>query len=285
MTKSEKIKIIKEITNALCDEEWGIIDLTLNQFGFSITDTFTGSKSSYIIQALNNDDDESLIGLASHLNIVEESADSEINPGFWKDGYLRLFISHLATNKENAQNIKNLLEQYSITGFVAHTDIEPTKEWQDEIEMALRTCDAMLVLMVPDFHESKWTDQEIGVALGRDLLIIPVRMGQDPYGFIGKYQAISYTDNTKLVEDVYASIVKNKQTSKKMAYSLMYKFENSNSFMEARSNMFFVRDIQFWDDKLINRLKNSVKNNSQISGSWGVSDSIITLLKEIEKNK
>ena len=50
--------------------------------------------------------------------------------------------------------------------------------------------DALIAILTPGFNESKWTDQEIGVAIGRKVPIVPIRIGLDPYGFIGKYQAL-----------------------------------------------------------------------------------------------
>jgi hypothetical protein len=285
MNKSEKIKTIKEIGDQLKSEEWGLIDLTLKQFGFPTSDTFNGEKFDYVIGSLENAEDENLSELASHLNISFDSLESDLQPDFWKSGYLRLFISHLATDKKTAQELKNRLEKYSISGFVAHSDIEPTKEWQNEIEIALRTCDALVALMVKGFHKSKWTDQEIGLVLGRDLLIIPVRMGEDPYGFIGKFQAISYTDIPTLAETIFNSLNKNKKTNKKLADSLMYKFENSDSFADAKYNIELIEKLEYWDKKLIRRLKNAKENNSQISHSFGVPERIKSLINRIEKKK
>lgn len=288
MIPSEKIKLIKEISVNLSSEEWSLIDLTLRQFNFPTTEVFSGNKFDYILLQIQEGNDDRLIDLASHLDVKIESnesdsSESELNPPFWKDGYFRLFISHLATDKANAQLLKDKLEKYGISGFVAHSDIEPTKEWQNEIEMALRTCDSLIALMIPGFHESKWTDQEIGLALGRDLLIIPVRMGQDPYGFIGKFQAITVTDYTVLTEDIFNSLLRNKKTSKKMAFAVMFKFENSDSFAEAKTNLNFVDKIEYWDKKLIRKLKSAEDNNSQISHSFGVPERLKSIIQKIER--
>jgi hypothetical protein len=51
--------------------------------------------------------------------------------------------------------------------------------------------DAFVALMTQEFHDSLWTDQEVGVAFGRGVPIIAVKLGKDPYGFIGKFQALS----------------------------------------------------------------------------------------------
>ena len=51
--------------------------------------------------------------------------------------------------------------------------------------------DALVALLTENFHDSNWTDQEVGVAIGRDVPVITIRMGTDPYGLMGKWQALS----------------------------------------------------------------------------------------------
>lgn len=283
MTASERVNLIKEIAASLSTDDWSLIDLTLKQFNFPTSDTFNGERFQYLLTYLEKGKDIDISSLAVHLNLKVSKQDSELSPGFWREGYFKLFISHLSSEKIRANSIKDILENYSISGFVAHTDIEPTKEWQNEIELAIRTCDALLALMTPEFHESNWTDQEIGIAIGRDLLIIPARLGRDPYGFIGKYQAISQTRDDFIAEELFLSLVKNKKTTKKISYSMMTKFENSNTYAEAKKNIGIVKKLEYWDDKLIARLKQCAENNSQIRESFGVSGSIALLLDTIYK--
>jgi len=85
---------------------------------------------------------------------------------FWQANHFRLFISHLSAFKRTIGALQASLRQFGIYGFVAHVDIEPTKEWQDEIEAALYSMDAMAVVLMPGFKESNWTDHEVGVAVG-----------------------------------------------------------------------------------------------------------------------
>jgi hypothetical protein len=47
----------------------------------------------------------------------------------------------------------------------------------------------LLAYTTPDFLSSRWTGQEVGWALGRELVVQPLRVGADPYGFFGSYQA------------------------------------------------------------------------------------------------
>ena len=220
------------------------------------------------------------MGIHVHL---KKSKQNKTDPEFWTKEYLRLFISHLSTDKILAQNLKNSLDYYAISGFVAHSDIEPTKKWETEIEIALNTCDSGIALMSSKFHESKWTDQELGILIGQEKLIIPIKIGLDPYGFIGKYQAILFSDEKKLLEDIFKVLVRNDKTKKKMAYALMFMFENSNSFREAKLNFELIKKIEFWDDILIERLGKSPKENSQIRGSYGLPGSISYQVDKLKK--
>jgi hypothetical protein len=111
-------------------------------------------------------------------------------PQFWKPNRLKMFISHLAKNKARAAEMKAGLANWGVSAFLAHQDIEPTREWQTEIESALMTMDVLVALLEPGFRESAWTDQEVGFALGRGVEVIPLRAGLDPYGFVGKIQGV-----------------------------------------------------------------------------------------------
>ena len=113
-------------------------------------------------------------------------------PRNWEDTTkLRCFISHLSQDRHKATRLKECLDIYGISGFVAHEDINPTLEWQIEIEHALYAMDAFIAVHTKGFSGSFWTQQEVGFAVGRGVKIISLRMGEDPTGFISKRQALS----------------------------------------------------------------------------------------------
>jgi len=112
------------------------------------------------------------------------------NADFWEEGYIRLFISHLSSNKARMSGLKLALSHWGICAFVAHEDIEASREWRDEVEAGLETMDILAAVVEPGFKESDWCTQEVGYALGRKVDIIPLRAGLDPFGFFGKYQGI-----------------------------------------------------------------------------------------------
>jgi hypothetical protein len=126
----------------------------------------------------------------------------------WGDEGFRVFLSHKSEVKKETADLKDRLRLFGISCFVAHEDIHPTKTWQDEIENALASMDGFVALMTADFHDSDWTDQEVGFAFARGVPLIAVRLGKDPYGFIGKFQALSSSWPTA-AEDIVKILIKN----------------------------------------------------------------------------
>ena len=148
-----------------------------------------------IIKRLEKEEDitKSKISLDVEKNIIENR--------IWGRGKIRVFLSHKSEYKNETARLKNELSKHDISCFVAHEDVEPTREWQTEIENALFSMDILVALMTEGFQESYWTDQEIGIALGQKKRVISVNLGTSPYGFIGKVQALSSSWET-LVDDV-----------------------------------------------------------------------------------
>lgn len=48
---------------------------------------------------------------------------------FWKEGYFKMFVSHLSSNRERMSALKVDLDKWGISAFIAHEDIEASKEW------------------------------------------------------------------------------------------------------------------------------------------------------------
>jgi hypothetical protein len=275
LTPSERITLITEVARRLSTEDWPVIDLTLRQFGQPVDDSWRSEKRPYVIAMIDRSEDAALVGLASHVGYDVRNP-STLTPSFWEADRFRLFITHLATHKGEAADLQNALEEYGVSAFVAHRDIEPTKEWQDEIELALNTCDALVVLLHAGFHDSKWVDQEIGFAMGRALLIVSVRYGEDPCGFIGRYQGLQGLGRsaTEVAAELVDIFVSNKQTSARMAEALVAFFSSSDTFREAKVRMALLDKIPVWNSGLLERLRASLQSNDQISHAYGVPDRV-----------
>ena len=217
-------------------------------------------------------------------SLIDSQHDSSMQPDgglepetikFWEPGYFRLFISHTNKNKLIASQLQRKLLDYGITSFVAHEDIEPSKEWMTEIELALSTMDGLLALVTEDFNSSKWCDQEVGIAIGRKIFVLPIRFKSDPYGFIGKYQAVTFTDLEKATETIIDIFIGNDKSKSKMANAIVLVFCKSNNFAEAKSNCALLEKVaNLLTDEMKDRLTKACSDNSQINGSWGVVDRV-----------
>ncbi len=106
-------------------------------------------------------------------------------------GTIQAFISYNSADRSKAERLKVCLEEYCIESFVAVRDIRQSQEWQKAIEEALFRADILIALLSEDFSNSDWTDQEVGVGIGRKIPIYPIKLGSDnPHGFLQKYQAL-----------------------------------------------------------------------------------------------
>lgn len=84
MKPSERISVISEISSRLSGAEWPLIDLTLKQFSLPWTDEWSGEKDAYIIQMIEDADDEKLLELAHHVGIEVGGHNVGIDPPFGK---------------------------------------------------------------------------------------------------------------------------------------------------------------------------------------------------------
>lgn len=151
------------------------------------------SKWVYSKEILAKASDAKLVEIAEDLGVAVPAAvvGQSLPPRAWRDAKrFRLFVSHISADKDKAMRLRDCLYPYGIAGFVAHEDIEPTLEWQTQIERALHAMDAFLAVHTPGFSASNWTQQEVGFAVGRDVKIISLELGELPTGFISKHQAL-----------------------------------------------------------------------------------------------
>jgi len=194
----------------------------------------------------------------------------------WPTGLFRLFLSHSSENKAEVAALGAELAILGIEAFVAHEDIEPSLEWQNEIELALRSMHALVALITPDFHARRWTDQEIGWALGRGVLVIPVRMGADPYGFIGKYQGTpgAFSQTKALAKSIVNTLLAKEQTHGEMRRSLVRAFANSNSYITTQALSKLIVAIEDFSDDEKEALRSACENNKYVADAYYVPDVI-----------
>lgn len=181
----------------------------------------------------------------------------------WRNGYFRMFISHITSRKKQASNLKNALEELGITSFVAHEDINPTKEWQKEIQKALNSMDCMSAMLYDGFHQSNWCDQEVGIALGRNVMVLPLLPDGDPYGFLGEFQGVKikgmYPD--ALAKKIFNILCDNANTRSKYLSCLTNLLLSSSSKNDALKWLSLIEDISNLDMEFWKNIQSHVNDN------------------------
>lgn len=192
-------------------------------------------------------------------------------------GAVRMFLSHVSQHRVAASKMKSTLASMGIAAFVAHEDVEPTLEWQKEIETALQSMDVLCALLTPEFPGSHWADQEVGFALGRNVPIVAVRLGLDPYGFLGKIQATtgSLQKPEVIASNVFDACMRIEPLRARVIDALVSAIAEAPSYLAARIGMKKLSPQQATLDKAqVERLLRAARDNSQVKDAFGVAHQI-----------
>lgn len=279
MRPAERVRMLREIASWFEQQQMVVAEvrLVLVQFGIP-TGPFPEHTHWYnhLLEQLQDAPDASLLQLYGYAypdQAVAPSVESEllvddVSSSLWKPGTFRLFMSHVSAKKVPVAKVKAELATYGIDGFVAHEDIEPTKEWQVVIEHALRSCHAVAAFLTEGFQESRWCDQEVGFALGRGVLVVPVRIGVDPYGLMGRYQGMQGLgkDIPDIGKEIFDILLGHDRTTDQMTEAIVSTFVTSRSYQATRDAWPIVQRITRWTPLLLERIKIATHENSQIRG-------------------
>lgn len=211
-------------------------------------------------------------------------AKTEMVPSFWTAGYFRLFISHSTAIKDKAHKLKEELASFQIATFVAHDDIEASLEWQTEIESALRTMDALVAIISPEFTSSAWCDQEVGFALGKGKFVLPIMLGATPYGFIGKIQGLKSSDYKKtsdIAQKIIEILLQNELSSPRMTEVLVEKLVKSGGWDSSRATLSLLEKTIELTPAQIGRLLRAIEENIDVRQAFTVPDRINKLIERL----
>lgn len=208
-------------------------------------------------------------------------ASEQALPQFWEPSHFRLFVSHCASERAAVGQLKLELQALGVTAFVAHDDVEPSTLWQVEIERALRSAEALTAVVSPDFLQSKWCDQEVGVALGRGVVVLPVAWGADPHGFIGKIQALPVARGqplSRVAGPIVSLLLKSPRTSVSMTNALVAAVAGSSSYAIAKATTALLEQAPALTSAHAGTLVHAAIDNSQVSEAFGVPGRIAGIL-------
>ena len=100
------------------------------------------------------------------------------------------------------------------------------------------------------------------------MLVVPIKVGQDPYGFIGRYQAL--TDSGLGADTLAAQLAGILQThpltKQAMAEAVVDRFAKSQSWNDARANLKRLEQLprEVWTPTLVDAVRQGVADNTEI---------------------
>ncbi len=268
MQPGQRVDVIKRVATRLAaTNDWGEIDLVLEQFGFPTLDDWQEGMRSYIVTSLKHGEDDNLAGIDQYFMGHSRPGDEP-----WEDDRFRLFLTHVATQKLAAHSLKSYLRFYGVDAFVAHDDIQPGKEWRLVVESALHSCDALAGLLHQGFRESDWCDQEVGIALGRGVAVVPVQFDLLPYGFFGSVQAVTNAASQQpktLAMNLVKVLLKDKRTSEKLTAAIVDELAHATSFDQANKlSRMLAQDASLLSREQAEQLRRAEKENDQLQGAF-----------------
>jgi hypothetical protein len=133
--------------------------------------------------------------------------------------------------------------------------------------------EVMLAFVTDDFHDSVWTNQEVGYALGKGVPVIPIKLERnDPDGFIGPKQALKGY-RLDHVEDaapaIYKLLVERLGQKGRLQQALVSAFASSPSWEAARER--FDRmdgSVSTLSDDEVSQIQTAYSSNENLHGAY-----------------
>jgi len=205
---------------------------------------------------------------------------------------LRVFVSYSIDDRFLAHGVKVGLGDFGIDVFLAHDDIPGGAEWEETIVKNIKQTDVFIQLLTKNYRKSEWTDQETGIALSGQKMIIPLKVDINPYGFTKKYQAfrLVYKEikhGDKMIFwcrdsclEIVKLILENVDLNEQLKDCLIRSFTKSTSFQDTREKSeLLIKFDNFTKEQLDEIIRSSI-DNRQIYQSTGITRTFLNNLME-----
>lgn len=258
----------------------GKLALDINSYNREISDEYI---HDVFFKAQYNDDPD----FNKAVRFSEDNSILLSDATFWESNKLRLFISHRDGHRKVADQLADALEPYGVSSFVAHDSIEPMIEWQKEIEKALETMEVFVALITQDFHESNWTNQEMGFALGKRVPVICLKLGNhNPEGFVSSFQGMqaNYHNIQSCAPDLYQLIMQRINKPNRAGDLLVEQFASATSYMDAMERLHSLKKLlPKLTENQLQRIVKGYSENNQLNGCGGIHTSTHSLKNYLNK--
>ena len=120
----------------------------------------------------------------------------------------------------------------------------------------------------------------MGIAIGRGKLVLPLRAGADPHGFMGKYQALQVKglDPSIVADKVVEILIQHSQSTERMTEALVDRLVASKSFDASKRTIALLEKAHWLNVSQVARLVRAVDENVEVREAWGVPERVRALV-------
>lgn len=104
----------------------------------------------------------------------------------------RVFVSHSSLDADWVTRIAGLVRQLGVEPYLFEDDKQPGRLVADKLTAAIGECDAFIAVITLAGGGSTYLNQEVGIAIGRDIPVIPVVERGYPTDQLAFLQGIEY---------------------------------------------------------------------------------------------
>ncbi len=126
-----------------------------------------------------------------------------------KKNKILVFLSYSNKDKKIAADIKQGLERFGLSVFMAHDDIDWSEDWRDTVYKNLQECHVFIALLTENFRQSVMANQEAGFAIAEDKimasLIADDAIDIRDFGFLEEKQAKRFS--AEKANEIYIAIL------------------------------------------------------------------------------
>lgn len=272
LSRKDRFKLKSQLLDAIAADEWSLerLNLLLNEFGLeSLDGDWRGPSTADVIASISDADLVEMYALVLDVEVDEvEDVIESSDASNWKPGYVRVFLSHSAREKEFLSHVADELAVVGIHGFVAHDTLAYSKPWQAQIEQALRSMQAFVAFVHPEFNESAWCHHEVGWALGRRVPRYAVRLGADPAGFLASDQWPSCVGQTpkQVAERVSEWVASLPELGTTLLDGLLNALSAAGNYVDAGATAERIAALGSLSEENFRRLDNIWWGNDQLHG-------------------
>jgi hypothetical protein len=150
-----------------------------------------------------------------------------------------------------------------------------------EIINALGSMDVMVALVTDDFHQSLWTDHEVGIALGRGVPVLPVSLPTSPYGFMAKWQGLpgDLSNAVALAESIIRVLLGRDGTKEQVKRGLVNALETSKSFLATKVVVALLESDPILTPGQVEQVRFALVSNDQVAKAFRVPERIARILR------